>query len=176
MPRETWTPRRIYSREEREAATLRAVEIGDDQAAAIELGIPRRTITHWKREARKVTAVAETRQSFAERYADAESRALDRVLRILDNPRSRPRDVIQAGEWVSKQRALLLGQATANNMNVTVNSEAKELSWDEAAALRRWLDEVEAHSEDDEALEAAAARYRLIVAGRPELLEMPDVK
>jgi hypothetical protein len=64
------------------------------------------------------------------------------------------------------------GSPTAINANLNVNAESKELTWDEARDLRRWLDEIE--EADDEALEAAAARYRVIVAGRPDLLEKPD--
>lgn len=141
--------KRTYTEQERNAAVARAVQT-DDATAAAELGIPRRTVSSWRHRPAQAEVIVRTRQQFAAAYAEAEGLALERVIRILTDPKSRPRDVIDAGEWVSKQRALLAGSPTEIGANLNVNVDGPpKLSSEELDQLRTWLEALDAATDEE---------------------------
>jgi hypothetical protein len=159
-----------YSQERQAEAVGLALAVGPSEAMR-RTGIPKRTIERWlaDRPPAVQAVITASRQDVRDKLWEAVTVGTEAVLTGLRDPKARLSDKATALRIVSEQYALLSGSPTAINANLNVNAEARELTWDEKEDLRRWLDEVE--QADDEALEAAAARYRLIVAGRPELLE-----
>lgn len=150
---------RTYTEAERDAAVTLALQVGDEEAGK-QLGIPRRTVSSWHHRPAQAVVIAKTRQDFAAQYAEAEAKALERVLKILSDPKSRPRDIIDAGEWVSKQRTLLSGQATERSENVNVNVDYPAITYEQRANLLAWIEEMESKTDAE------------IAAGMPEIEAM----
>jgi hypothetical protein len=157
---------------ERQAEAVAIARINGSSVAMQRTGIPRRTIDRWMANPSPAVAgaVEATRSQVAAKLWEIVSTGSEVILNRICDPKARLSDVAQAVRVAAEQHSLLTGGPTAINANLNVNSES-DLTWGEARDLRRWLNEIE--QADDEALEAAAARYRVILAGRPDLLEKP---
>jgi transposase-like protein len=141
---------RTYTAEERAAAVGLAMSIGPLRAAR-QLGIPPRTLAHWRRGERHGTditpIVAASRQELARMLWQGVEAGVTAVLEGLHDPRQRLADRARALEVVMNAHALLTGGPTSRvqseNVNVNVDP-GTGLTPAETADLRKWLDSMEA--------------------------------
>ena len=143
---------RTYTAEERAAAIGLALSIGPLRAAR-QLGIPPRTLAHWRAGERHgddvAPIVAASRQELARRLWEGVTAGVDAVLEGLHDPRQRLADRARALEVVMNAHALLTGGVTSRvqseNVNVNVDVDpGTGLTHAETADLRKWLDGMEA--------------------------------
>lgn len=142
----------VYSPEVRATAVARASVIGD-KAAALELGIPRRTVSHWHSSGEYALIAQQAAESLVDVYADEERRALQRVHDALEDPETDARDLSRILDVLARNRALLAGQATARSENLNLNvSPLDALTFEERDHLRDIIDATLASSDVEQAL------------------------
>jgi hypothetical protein len=139
---------RTYTAEERAAAVGLAMSIGPLRAAR-QLGIPPRTLAHWRAGERHgsdvAPIIAASRQDLARRLWEGVTAGVDAVLEGLHDPHQRLGDRARALEVVMNAHQLLTGGSTSNVSSVNVNIDPNidpetGLTYTERDDLREWLD------------------------------------
>jgi len=144
---------RRYQEAERDAAIALALRLGDE-AAAHQLGIPRRTVSSWHHRPAQAEIIVKSRAQLVDRYREAEELALERVITGLRDRRTPVHHAARALEALATQRALLAGQATARTETIGDPMAAlRSLSDADARDLRVWLDHLAAATDDELAAE-----------------------
>jgi hypothetical protein len=140
---------RTYQAEERAEAVALAASLGPKKAA-LQLGYPIRTVSHWthgdthRADLAPVMQAAEA--TIAARLTAAHRVALDAVLAGLADPKSRLGDRAAALRTIGEQLALAEGRATSRtestnlNVNLPAGSPLAELSAEERAELRAYIE------------------------------------
>jgi transposase-like protein len=130
---------RHYSEEERARAVGLAVSVGDREAAR-QLGIPRRTVSHWHRSAahggRLSAVVVASRASMLDTLKNAAAEGATSLLEIIRSPTSSDRDKVRAAEVAIDRYQLLSGGPTDR-------TESVALSMDERVAFKAFIDSLD---------------------------------
>lgn len=139
---------RQYSTEERLEAVGLAISIGANRAAD-QLGIPRRTVSHWLGRADTEPAVIASRQMIADRLWEAVETGVEQVLIGLQDPTARLSDKAKALEVVATQHALLTGGVTSRSVALVEDPTSDAMgtmfnlmSADERATWAAWMERV----------------------------------
>jgi hypothetical protein len=141
-------PTRTYTAEERAEAVGLAMSVGPKKAA-LQLGIPIRTVSAWRAGERHgsdvAPIIAASRQDLARMLWQGVEAGVAAVLEGLHDPHQRLGDRARALEVVMNAHQLLTGGSTANVSNLNVNIDPNidpetGLSYAERDELRRWLD------------------------------------
>jgi hypothetical protein len=139
---------REYTAEQRAEAVGLAMSVGPKKAA-LQLGIPIRTVSAWRAGERHggdlAPIVAASRQDLARMLWQGVEAGVAAVLEGLHDPHQRLGDRARALEVVMNAHQLLTGGSTANvsNLNVTIDPTIDPetgLSYAERDDLRKWLD------------------------------------
>jgi hypothetical protein len=139
---------RTYTAEERAAAVGLAMSIGPLRAAR-RLGIPPRTLAHWRAGERYggdvAPIIAASRADLARMLWQGVEAGVAAVLEGLHDPHQRLGDRARALEVVMNAHQLLTGGSTSNvsavNVNVNADTDPETgLTYAETADLRKWLD------------------------------------
>lgn len=149
--------RREYTATERAEAVALASAIGAKRAA-VQLSIPRRTISYWLRQPASTPVMAQAEADVATMLRTAHARALSSVMAGLDDPKARLGDKAAALRVLGEQLALAEGRATANIAVNDTTWRPPVLEEGERARLGDWLDAIEAAT--DEELNEAAPELR----------------
>jgi hypothetical protein len=142
--------RRRYGSERQLEVAIYAERTSDAEAAA-RFAIPRRTVTNirkrWRNSPEMAVAKARLAATLADQYAHLEQLGIARARQALDDPETGPRDIARLLEVVTEQRTLLTGEATRRIE--AKQTTAPALSSEEAAQLARFLDAIDAASDDE---------------------------
>lgn len=145
---------RSYTEADRASAVGIALTIGTKKAA-VQLGIPRRTLSSWlQRQSPEVAAaIGRSRDDVAARLWEAVTAGTDAVLAGLRDPKARLSDKASALRIVVEAHALISGGPTSRTESVS--TALPMMSPEEETALRDFLRAVDG-STDDEIREWAA--------------------
>ncbi|MEW5989724.1 MAG: hypothetical protein AB1736_00055 [Chloroflexota bacterium] len=139
----------IHSDAARAEALGLALALGADEAAH-RTGIPRRTISRWLADPRRVEEASDpsTHEAIVGKLWHAVEVGTDAVLAGLQDPKARLGDKARALEVVSTRHAMLTGAATSRSEvvgrdpdNAAVDDLLASLSWEESAIVRRAFDD-----------------------------------
>jgi hypothetical protein len=141
-------PTRTYSAQQRMAAIGLAMSVGPKKAA-LQLGIPIRTVSAWRAGERYggdvAPIIAASRADLARMLWQGVEAGVAAVLEGLHDPHQRLGDRARALEVVMNAHQLLTGGSTSNvsavNVNVNADTDPETgLTYAETADLRKWLD------------------------------------
>jgi transposase-like protein len=117
--------RRAYSQEEMAEAVALGASLGP-RRAALQLGMPPRTLARWMHRPASVPIIQEAEASIASRLEAAASIALEAVTDGLRDPKARLGDRARALEVLATQANLATGRATMRSENLTLNLNVTE--------------------------------------------------
>lgn len=142
-------PWRSYTEAERAEAVGVALTIGTKKAA-VQLGIPRRTLSSWLQRptAEVQAAIVRTHDDVAARLWEAVTAGTDAVLAGLRDPKARLGEKATALRIVVEAHALITGQATSRTETTTLDT-GPQLTDAERRAFVDFYDSL-ANASDDE--------------------------
>lgn len=105
------TDRRRYSNRQKATAVV-AAEMSSIQAASEQLGIPERTIRHWRDRPELAALAAKTREEMADDIKLVAALALERLAEAIESGAMEPRDLITAFGVAIDKSQLLAGAPT----------------------------------------------------------------
>jgi hypothetical protein len=135
-----------------EAERARAIATsGSARQVAAAMGVPRRTVSFWRRQDAErqhtgATPIVEaTREELGRALWQGVTTATDAVRRGLDDPKARLSDKARALEVLLNPHQLLVCESTAIVSSINVDPTANvdpelSLAWEERDQLREWLD------------------------------------